>query len=106
MTIEREANGYFRKGSSGNPGGRPGMPEGLLNSIRELSPRAVEVIKECLESADERVRFVAAKEVLDRGYGRVAAASTVTVVADAQRVIDSLGHAKVVMLDKETSGGA
>lgn len=70
----RDELGRFVPGNSGNPKGRIPLPAEIRNAIRSASPRAVEVLIESLESPDERIRVVAARELLDRGYGKPATA--------------------------------
>jgi uncharacterized protein DUF5681 len=62
----------FAKGQSGNPGGRPKMPEELKDAMRGLADKAVEVLREAMKCDDPRVRVMAATAALDRGYGRPA----------------------------------
>jgi hypothetical protein len=69
----------FQKGRSGNPGGRPKLPEELRDRIRALSDDAVTVLEHALRDEDVRVRLVAAQTLLDRGYGRPAQAKDVTL---------------------------
>ena len=58
---------------------RPGVPEVIKATLRELSPRAVERLGELLDSADERIQLEAAKAILDRHLGRPAIQADVTV---------------------------
>lgn len=57
----------WAKGVSGNPGGRP---KGIAAKAREHTDKALEVLTTALDDADPRVRVTAAKEVLDRGWGK------------------------------------
>jgi len=66
----RDGGGRWAKGQSGNPSGRPPLPEELRLRIRALGPRAVEALERALADPDPRVVVAAAKELLDRGYGR------------------------------------
>ena len=70
--MERDERGHWLPGQSANPGGRPGVPEVIKATLRELSPRAVKRLGELLDSEDERIRLEAAKAILDRHLGRPA----------------------------------
>jgi hypothetical protein len=70
--VERDERGHWLPGSCANPGGRPGVPEVIKTTLRELSPRAVERLGQLLESDDERIQLEAAKAILDRHLGRPA----------------------------------
>jgi hypothetical protein len=80
--VERNDRGHWLPGSSANPGGRPGIPEVVKATLRELSPRAVERLGELLESDDERIRLEAAKAIPDRHLGRPAIQADPTVRGD------------------------
>lgn len=54
-------------GQSGNPGGRP---KGIAAIARQHTDKAMDVLVNAMEEADPRVRVAAAKEILDRGYGK------------------------------------
>ena len=54
--MERDERGHWLPGRSANPGGRPGIPEVIKATLRELSPRAVERLGELLDREDERIR--------------------------------------------------
>jgi hypothetical protein len=59
----------FQKGTSGNPGGKP-KGEDVRAMARKNTKKAFERILELIDSDDERVAFAAAKEVIDRAYGK------------------------------------
>ena len=61
----------FQRGSSGNPGGRPKTNPIVKALALKNSKRAMERIIELIEDEDARVALMAAKEVLDRAYGKV-----------------------------------
>lgn len=54
-------------GQSGNPGGRP---KGIAAIARQHTDKAVDVLVNAMNEEDPRVRVAAAKEILDRGYGK------------------------------------
>src|SRR5690554_961968 len=67
----RDERGRFRKGFSGNPGGRPRE----IGYVRELARQHTDVaIQTLIEMAKhgkpDRTRVAAAEALLDRGYGR------------------------------------
>jgi hypothetical protein len=77
--VERDERGHWLAGHSANPGGRPGIPDVIKATLRELSPHAVERLGELLDSDDERIRLEAAKAILDRHLGRPAIQADLTV---------------------------
>lgn len=68
------------KGVSGNPGGRP---KGIAAKAREHTDAALDVLTEALADEDSRVRVTAAKEILDRGWGK-----PLTMTADVTKKLD------------------
>jgi len=70
----------FQPGVSGNPGGRP---KGIAAKAREHTDKALEVLVEGMADQDPRVRVSAAKEVLDRGWGK-----PLTMTADVTKRLD------------------
>jgi len=77
--VERNERGHWLPGRSANPGGRPGVPDVIKATLRELSPRAVERLGQLLDSADERIQLEAAKAILDRHLDRPAIQADLTV---------------------------
>ena len=65
--------GRFKKGQSGNPGGRPKMPPDMKAAIQEKTPELLKSLFALARQKDDpRVQAVAIKELLDRGWGRAA----------------------------------
>ena len=76
----RDETGRFRPGVTGNPGGRP---KGIAALAREHKDKALSVLSAALDDEDARVRIAAAREILDRGYGK-----PVTMTADVTDRLD------------------
>lgn len=61
----------FKKGQSGNPGGRHKLVRQFHDWLRaEAYPKAQAALLDCLEDSDPKVRLAAVKEVNDRLFGR------------------------------------
>ena len=74
--AERKRRGRgrpFKRGQSGNPGGRPKAIAELRDLAREHSPEAIETLVKAMRAAtDARVRVAAAVALLDRAWGKPA----------------------------------
>ena len=73
--IERNANGTFQKGVSGNPGGRPKRTpaeQQAIDRMKEITPEAVEVVYGILTDDKTTVyaKLQAAELILNRAMGR------------------------------------
>ena len=64
--------GGFKRGLSGNPGGRPAVSVELRALARERTPEAMRVLTGIMKDpkAPAAARVAACRELLDRGYGR------------------------------------
>jgi hypothetical protein len=71
----------FKKGQSGNPGGRPKAVESLVELAREFTQLSVDTLVELVgdSKSNAAVRVSAAKELLDRGWGKAPQTSNVNV---------------------------
>lgn len=60
----------FKPGQSGNPRGRPRLPEDIKALLRELHRPAVIRLAQLLSSEDERVALRAAEIIIERNMGK------------------------------------
>jgi hypothetical protein len=61
----------FKKGQSGNPGGKPKELKEIQLEARRLGPQALATLaKVCKSGKSEAARVAAANAILDRGYGK------------------------------------
>jgi hypothetical protein len=67
---QRDANGHWLKGTSGNPLGKPARIHEIEKLAREHSVAALNKIVALLNSKDDRVALAAANSLLDRGFGK------------------------------------
>jgi hypothetical protein len=68
--VRRDEAGHFLPGSSGNPSGRPKVVAEIRELARIHAPAVLAKVVALIDHADARVAFAAAKEILDRVYGR------------------------------------
>ena len=69
--MNKSGRGGFKPGQSGNPGGRPKRHIGdLSRETRRYAQLALGVLVKICRTGLERNRLAAARELLDRGYGR------------------------------------
>jgi hypothetical protein len=69
----------FRKGKSGNPGGRPKVLRELQELARHHAPEVIaELARLVLKARSETARIAAGRELLDRGFGQARQSLEVT----------------------------
>jgi len=67
----RKENCQFKRGFSGNPGGRPKDECKVVELARSYTVEAVETLVDLMRhSRDDRVRGTASQALLDRGWGK------------------------------------
>ena len=83
----------FKKGVSGNPKGRPKVPEETKQAFRDASKEACEVLVRIMNdpAAKDSDRIKASEVILDRGWGRPSQAVEV----------DMTNTPRVIFVDEE-----
>ena len=71
----------FKKGQSGNPGGRPKADVAVQDEARKHTVQAIKTLVACLNAKAENTRVAAATALLDRAWGK----PTQTVASDPDR---------------------
>ncbi|MDY8109129.1 hypothetical protein U0C82_08220 [Fulvimarina sp. 2208YS6-2-32] len=67
--AERRAKG-FQKGRSGNPKGRPAIPEEVKSAAKAYTVTAIDTLVDVMEnSTNPNARVTAAVAILNRGWG-------------------------------------
>ena len=99
MSVNRSKTGRFVAGQSGNPTGRPKIPEGVKEAIRAACPKAVDVLVAMLDSKKEAYRLEAAKTLLDRGYGKPTQMQDISL--DMGGTLDITGQIRRALLETE-----
>ena len=100
MPANRDKSGQFQKGQSGNPLGRPKMPDEVRGKIRSACPEAVAVLIELLHDKKSLIRLEAAKTLLDRGYGKPVQMQDVQLDVSGSVDLDTQIRAILIERDK------
>jgi len=83
----------FRKGKSGNPGGRPKVLGELQELARQHAPEVIaELARLAVKARSETARIAAGRELLDRGFGRARQSMEVSVPEEniVQMLLDDI----------------
>jgi hypothetical protein len=62
----------FKKGKSGNPGGRPKENDEVKRLAQQHGPEAIKRLADWMASDNAKASVAASQVLLDRGYGRPA----------------------------------
>lgn len=102
MPESRDNAGRFKKGQSGNPGGKKPMGDDVKAMLKAAAPDAVKLLTETMKNPDARsdLRIRCAETIMDRVYGKATQPIEGTVVnlaaqiseEDAQKALEALGY--------------
>ena len=93
----------FKPGQSGNPGGRPKMPEDVREAFRALVPEAIQTIVYVMRHGKkDKDRTDAANSIIDRAYGKPMQMQDISM--DMAGSVDLTGQIRRVLLEAENDG--
>ena len=102
MPENRSNSGRFVAGKSGNPGGRPKIPDDVKEATRAACPKAVAVLVALLDDKKSLIRLEAAKTLLDRAYGKPTQMQDISL--DMAGGLDVTAQIRRVLLESENDG--
>lgn len=95
----------WKKGQSGNPGGKPKVAAEVKALAREYGAEAIDKLVALMRGAeDEKTQLNAAESLLDRGYGRPTQAISGDDGGPVR--VDVAGEALVALFERLAVGGS
>ena len=89
----------FKPGQSGNPGGRPKMPEEMRQILREAGPELARKLLQYTEHPNPKIAMWAITEALDRAYGKPTQAQDISF--DVNNTADVYTQIRRVAMEQE-----
>lgn len=91
--ISKTVGKPFQKGKSGNPGGRPRIPDDVKEAAKALTSLAMKTLEEICRDAEAppSARVTAAEAILNRAWGKPVQAVTGEGGGSVQIIIRRLG---------------
>ncbi len=101
MPENNSNSGRFVAGKSGNPGGRPKIPEDVKMAFRAACPEAVQILIGIMRNPKEKTpyRLDAIKTILDRAYGKPMQSQDISV--DMAGGLDVTAQIRRVLLERD-----
>ena len=97
--ISKKADYLFKPGQSGNPSGRPKIPEQVKEMFKAATPTAADMLIKTINDLEAKpeLRIECAKYVIDRVYGK----ATQPMEIDAAKSLFNVNIQVIEQNDKE-----
>lgn len=93
----------YPPGVSGNPGGRPRVDPEVKEILKAASPDAARALVELLGSEQEKIKLLAAQDILDRTQGKAMQMQDVNM--DVRGLLDVRTQVRDVLMERLNGAG-